>query len=202
MHELPATSYGLLQRLSDRSDDAWSDFLTIYGHALREFCRSRGLQDADADDVFAEVVTVLEKALTESRLDPSQGNFRGWLFRVTRNLTVDRFRDRANRAVATGDSRVAKLLANQPAESVPEEECTALWLEYRSQLFHWAAEQVRPMINDRTWEAFWRTAVRGDNPAEVASDLNTTVGNVYTSKCRVIARIRQLVENLDDPSVR
>lgn len=92
MTDLPATSHSLLNRLRERSDDAWADFLCIYGRALRAYCRSKGLQDADADDVFAEVVSALEAALTESRFDPKKGTLRGWLFRVARNLAVDKFR--------------------------------------------------------------------------------------------------------------
>lgn len=200
MHELPATSHGLLQRLQERSDDGWSEFLSIYGQALRRYCRSRGLQDADADDVFAEVLVALEHAVSESKIDRAKGSFRAWLFRVTRNLTVNQFRKRAHEAIGSGDTRVAQALASHP--SAADSESTALWLEYRSHLFHWAAEQIRPMVDERTWMAFWQTAVEGVPPKEVAAALNTTVGNVYTAKCRVIARLRDVVEGLDDPSVR
>jgi RNA polymerase sigma-70 factor (ECF subfamily) len=65
-------------------------------------------------------------------------------------------------------------------------------------VFRWAADQVRGEFTPSTWEAFWRTAVEGRRPGEVASDLHLSTGAVYIARSRVLARLRQRIEELGD----
>lgn len=196
MTDLPSTSLSLLRRLQEKSNDAWADFMEVYGRAVYGFCRRRGLQDADAEDVCSQVMVALERMLNEDRFDATLGSFRGWVFRVARNLTATKFREKANGLVASGDTRILNLLSNHPHSL--EKNCDALKYEYRAELFHWAAKRVQPVVNKSTWRAFWATAVEGIDARAVADELQTTVGNVYTAKCRVIDRIQKLVATLDD----
>lgn len=124
------------------------------------------------------------------------GSFRAWLFRVARNLCVDRFRAIARRETATGDSQVARRLAEIPDDC--EGETAALELAYRRALLHRAALHVRPRVNASSWQSFWRTAIDGEKPELVARDLGVSLGVVYTSKCRVLARIKEAVARLDE----
>ena len=48
-----------------------------------------------------------------------------------------------------------------------------------------------------TWEAFWRTAVGGEDVAAVAADLGLTAGGVYIARSRVTTRIRQEIRAVD-----
>ena len=52
-------------------------------------------------------------------------------------------------------------------------------------------------MSENAWRSFWATAIEGEKPADVAKRLGTTVGNVYTAKCRVFARIRTVAARLD-----
>ena len=63
MQELPKTSESLVQRLRDRNEIAWAEFMEIYGRSVRSFCRRRGLLDADADDVCSQVMIELDRLL-------------------------------------------------------------------------------------------------------------------------------------------
>ena len=196
MNDLPNTRQSLLLRLSDRSGQAWDEFVGIYEKAIYRYCRGRGLQDADARDVTQEVLSAVDKRVHNWKDDPNIGSFRGWLFRVARNVAVDVIRARARKASASGDTRVIKILQELP-ESGDESE-SAFWLEYRRAMMHWAAEQVKPEVKESTWLSFWQTAIEGQKPEIVARQLGISVGSVYTGKCRVVARIRSLVQHLDD----
>ena len=55
---------------------------------------------------------------------------------------------------------------------------------------------VRAEFENRTWEAFWRTAVEGHAPAHVAEDLGMSVPAVYKAKSRVLRRLRQELDEL------
>ena len=68
--------------------------------------------------------------------------------------------------------------------------------EYRRRLLHWAAERVRSRVNETTWQAFWLTAMEGQNVPSVAEQLGITSGNVYAAKFRVTARIQKMVGSI------
>jgi RNA polymerase sigma-70 factor (ECF subfamily) len=96
----------------------------------------------------------------------------------------------------SGDTEVLQLLAQQPG---PEGRLD--WDEdYERRLFHWAAEQVRPVVAASTWQAFWLTAVEGRAPREVARQLDLAVATVYMAKSRVLARLKALIRQVQGDS--
>ncbi|MEM8710587.1 MAG: sigma-70 family RNA polymerase sigma factor [Planctomycetota bacterium] len=202
MNSLPLTRQSLLLALRDRSHGAWQEFLEIYEIAIYASCRRRGLQDADASDVTQEVLAAVDRRVASLDGDGSrggdsfEGSFRAWLFRVARNIAVDRLIERSRRAAASGDTRVSELLHEVPMSTESEEE--AFRVEYQRALMTWAADQVRPSYSEASWRSFWLTAIEGQAPADVARQLGVSVGSVYTAKCRIFARIRSVMDNLDD----
>jgi RNA polymerase sigma-70 factor (ECF subfamily) len=195
MNELPETRQSLLVRLGERSDDAWAEFLAIYEQAIRHYCRAKGLQDADARDVTQNVLTAVAKHIDRWDPDPRKGSFRGWLLTVARNIVVDSLVDLRRRATAGGASEVEELLAELPDSE--ETDASAFLLEYRRLVFHRVAEQVKREVRKTTWQAFWMTTLEAQKPEQVAQVLGVSVGSVYTAKCRVVARIRAKIADLD-----
>ena len=66
--------------------------------------------------------------------------------------------------------------------------------EYRYQLFQWAVAQFHSKFHESTWKAFWETAVEGRKPKDVAAELGLTAGAVYVYRNRVMAQIKQTIE--------
>ncbi|MBC7855236.1 MAG: hypothetical protein IAF94_17540 [Pirellulaceae bacterium] len=60
-----------------------------------------------------------------------------------------------------------------------------------------ALELVRPEFADHTWQACMQTAVEGRRPADVAADLEMTVGAVYVARSRVLKRLRVELAGLE-----
>jgi RNA polymerase sigma-70 factor (ECF subfamily) len=195
MAKAPLTRPSLLVRLHDARDhQAWEQFVDVYAPLVYGFVRKQGLQDADAADLTQDVLRAVATAAGRKGYDPGRGSFRGWLFTVVRNQ-LSNFRTRRSRfAQGCGDSAAQAMLEAQPARPEPEE---ARWeQEYEQRLFHWAAAQVRGGFQDATWQAFWQTAVEGKAPREVAQTLGITVGAVYIAKSRVLARLREQIQQL------
>jgi RNA polymerase sigma-70 factor (ECF subfamily) len=95
---------------------------------------------------------------------------------------------------ATGNTGMQAALADEPARESDEE---ALWQqEYELRLFRWAAERVRSHFEESSWQAFWRTAVEGQSARQVASELEMTIGALYTAKSRVLERIKREIQQL------
>lgn len=197
MQDSPATRPTLLLRLRDSQDvPAWTDFVQVYAPLIRRYALRHGLQDADADDVTQEVLRCVAEAIGHWDYDPRAGKFRSWLFTIARNQLVNCAQRRRRQPRATGDTGVQELLENLPAA---EEEDSAFWdLEYERQLFRWAAEQVRMQFSDPHWQAFWRTAVEQQEASQVAAALRMSVGAVYVAKSRVLAQLRQKIEELGE----
>jgi RNA polymerase sigma-70 factor (ECF subfamily) len=189
MREAPTTRLTLLARLRDAADaGAWAEFVELYAPMLYGLARRHGLQDADAADLTQDVLRAVLAALPRLAYDPARGSFRGWLFTVARNQ-LRKFANARKRRPQPGTIAAGEaVVLSQPAG---EEE--AWEREYRQRLFAWAAGRVRGQFRPATWEAFWRTAVEGQNPSAVGEALGLSVGAVYIARTRVLARIRQEV---------
>jgi len=198
MANLPQTRQSLLLRLQNSSSEAWPEFLEIYEKAIYWFARGRGLQDADAWDVTQEVLAAVDKKIGSWDHDSSKGKFRGWLFRVARNIAVDRVVELSKKAAASGDTVVAQLLNEFPEDQL--EQSSVFQMEYRRSLLTWAGEQIKSDFNENSWKSFLLTSVEGRKPEDVAKELNMTPGSVYAAKFRIVSRIKKLVEQFDDQS--
>ena len=77
------------------------------------------------------------------------------------------------------------------ASSVPEasDEETAIIVRKTLDL-------IRPEFEERTWQAFWRAAVEGQQSGVVAEALGMTPGGVRQAKSRVLHRLREELDRL------
>lgn len=196
MSRAPRTRQSLLLELGRHSDAAWVEFLAIYENAIFRFCRSLGLQEADARDATQDVLAVVHQRIPTWDLSSSEGSFRGWLFRVARNISVDVISERAKAAGAQGGVQDEHVLAELAAPA--ETRQAAFEIELRRSLFEWAANQVRSEVRDVTWRSFQMTALQGLKAEQAAAELGVSTGSVYTAKCRVVARIRERIALVGD----
>jgi RNA polymerase sigma-70 factor (ECF subfamily) len=197
MPDAPPTRLSLLIRLRDLQDrQAWAQFVDVYAPLLYGYLRKRGLQDADAADLTQACLRQVAARVGTFEYDPRRGSFRGWLFTIVRNQLRD-FRDRPHRLYqGSGDARMQRFLE---AQAAPEPDETDEWeREYRRGLLAWAAEQVRPQVQETTWQAFWQTAVEGRSGKEVARNLGLSAAAVYLARGRVMARLRAVIRDVQE----
>ena len=193
----PSTRASLLLRLRDSHDhEAWAEFVSLYEPVTYRLLRKNGLQDADAREVMQELFLTVSRSI--DRWDPAKerGSFRGWLRRVARNLVINWLKHRERRMVATGGSGLQAMFDMLPAAEGPES--VEFDRELRRALFHRAAEKVRDEVHVATWQAFWETGIVGTSPVDAAKKLGMTVSAVRVAKCRVLARLRATVLELEE----
>ncbi|HEX5105951.1 MAG TPA: sigma-70 family RNA polymerase sigma factor [Pirellulaceae bacterium] len=190
--EAPSTRVTLLARLREAGDEqAWETFVDLYLPLVYRYCRSRGLQDADACDVTQQVLVSVHGAISSFDYDPQRGRFRDWLgtiaYRaVLRQQQKDR---RPGKGQGAGES---DLLAGQAGGPVD-----AAWLEeFNVHIFSAAVERIRPEFDESTWQAFDWTWLHDVKTQEAAQRLGTTSAWVYKARFRVLQRLRSEIEFL------
>src|SRR6516164_1375464 len=193
MPDVPPTRPSLLMRLRNAHDqEAWGDFVRLYAPAIYRFARRKGLQDADAADLSQEVLRGVAGSIGRLDFDPRQGMFRGWLFTLAHRRLCDWLSSRQRREQGSGDSAMVQLLYDQPQRADQKH-----WEEdLEREDFARAAEKIRHVFSDTTWQAFWQTAIEGKSGKDVAQELGLSVGAVYLAKSRVMVRLKAQVAEL------
>ncbi|WP_182867958.1 RNA polymerase sigma factor [Rhodopirellula sp. JC639] len=191
----PETRASLIGKLNQpASDEVWAEFVGIYRPLVIRVAQAKGVQHADAEDLAQDVFTAVRRSLSTFQTR-GRGSFRGWLFRITRNLVVNHL-TRSKGPVGSGDSNVQQLLMQQPDRQ--NETATLFAHELRRQQLHTAADRIRTKFEPATWDAFWQTAVQGESISSVAASLGKSEGAVRMAKCRVFARLQVEVQRLSE----
>ncbi len=190
------TRPSLLLRVRDaRDEEAWSQFVGIYTPLIFGFCRGRGLNETDASDVAQDTLKAVALALPKFEYDPARSSFRNWLFTVVRSKLNNHFTAQARRPQPAGETTIQHF-----ADVTPDSAAEDAWRrEYQSHLVRWAADQIRREFKDATWDAFWRTAVLGEDADAVASELGVSINALYIARSRVTGRLKQKIDELGDP---
>ncbi len=191
MNSTPDTRPSLLIRVRDPGDqEAWAEFVELYRPVILGFARRKGLQEADAEDVAQQVLLSVANAVERREHDPKRAKFRTWLKRVADNAILNALtRKKPDRAA--GGSTLLAVLNQHPAADRPDSDL--LKLEYRREVFRWAARKVRREFQPETWSAFWLTAVEERSVESVASELGKSPGAIYAARSRVMRRIQEQV---------
>lgn len=188
----PLTRASLLVQLRDGSNHAaWQEFVKLYGPVVYGFARKRGLQDADAADLMQDVMRSVSAAIVRLDYDRNQGTFRGWLFTISRNKIFNFLSARRIRPQGSGDTGAHRMLDAQPNG---REDADAWELEYQRRLASLAMERIKSEFQEKSWQAFWLTAVEGQAASEVSKQLGLSAGAIYVAKSRVLARLKEEVE--------
>src|SRR6059036_2660698 len=182
MPSLPETRASLILRLPDAADGrAWDDFVAVYAPLVYRLARRHGLQPADSDDVVQDVLAAVARSVETWLKRPDRGPFRAWLLKISRNLAINALTRPKSRPLASGGDNDQRLLQHAAANG---DAASQFDLEYRRELFRWAAEQIREHFTDETWQAFWLSTVEDQSIAAVAGQLQVSVGSVYIARSR------------------
>lgn len=180
------TSVTLLSRMKDEQDQAaWDQFLKRYGPRVLQWCRAKGLNETDAEEVAQQVLVKLLSKMVAFEYEPRKGRFRGWLRTVTVNTWRDYLRDNSRHR-----NHFSQFPEEELAETVTE--------EYDRELFEIAREHVRRNVEPKTWRAFELRAFEQVPSRQVADELGMTVAAVNMAKLRVQRMLTDAVQRFED----
>jgi RNA polymerase sigma-70 factor, ECF subfamily len=189
MQETHATRATLLAMVRDSADDrAWERFERTYRELLIRYGRSRGLQQADAEDVVQMVFVKLAAGLRRFEYDPARGRFRDYLFRCVRSAISDlRCPNPAGTTVLQVERSMpmAKSAAAGADAAVFEQE----WVDHH---YRQALACVRTTADPRSIEVF-EAVLAGRSVREIASALGMSEAAVYKAQQRIRDRLRERI---------
>lgn len=172
------TSPTLIARVHDPQDAAaWATFEGRYGDLIVRYCRRRGLNAFDADDVRQLVLVRLLRVFRTGRYDPVHGRFRAFLGRIVVN-EIARFRRRPKGptiGVYPADADVAGGPAAADADWEQE------WVAHHLRL---AMRRLRETHDARSLAVFERL-LAGGSVEDAASEFGMTPAAVQKVKQRV-----------------
>ncbi len=188
-----SASTSLIHGLKNQDNEAWQRLLDLYVPLVFSWCRRAGLQSEDCADVMQEVFRSVLRGIAGFRYVSPADTFRGWLQTITKNKIRDHFRDRAAEPSGAGGTtahqRFLDVAELDPANSPPADPVVGL--------VHRGVELIRAEFDERTWQAFWLTAIESHSGSEAAQLLGMTPGAVRQAKYKVVRRLRQQLGDVE-----
>jgi RNA polymerase sigma-70 factor (ECF subfamily) len=189
--EPTATSVSLLERIRAQDPHAWQQLVTLYGPLVQHWCQRWGARLEDAEEIVQDVFLAASAGLGKFERRQA-GSFRAWMRGITRHKLLDHLRRQQGRPVAAGGTDAMRRLHELPdPEGTVEEQA-----EETSGLYHRALDLIRSEFEERTWLAFWQSAVEGRETSAVAAALNMSAVAVRIAKSRVLSRLREAAGQL------
>lgn len=174
----PKTSPTLIGRLRvvPLDQQAWEDFVAIYGGYVLTWGRRWGLQEADAEDVTQTTLMRIARTMQDFAYDPAL-SFRGWL----RTLAHHAWQDlaRSKRPILMDGDRFWS------ERAVYDGLASALESAFDEELLQKAMASVQLRVEPRTWEAFRLCALEQLSGAEAAKRLGMRLTSVYKARSNV-----------------
>jgi len=191
------TRSSLLAAAQLADPEAWRAIVYLYSPLVLGWCRRCGVHEADAEDVAQEVFQTVVRRMPEFKRERT-GSFRAWLRQMAVHKLGDQFRRlRAEKGINI-PMEALEQLAIEDSGSGSASSGDMVQTSERTLVCRRALELIRCEFKPRTWEAAWRTAALGQCPSDVANELGMTLSNVYSAKCRVLARLREQLAALEE----
>jgi len=175
-------------RLRNPADaEAWQQFELLYRDLIMGYCRRRGLQWSDADDIRQQVMLNLSQAAQrEFQYRPERGRFRNYLARMVQNA-IHRHFSRPMQGPLRLDTVMETQLADADS-AAPDELWEREWVRHH---FRLAMADVRKSFEPRSVKAFERL-LDGAPVAAVAVEFGLSQDAVYKLRQRIRQRLEEL----------
>ena len=186
-----STRSSVLAAVADTADEsARRRFFDLYAGFVFSIARSKGLNDADADDIVQIVFSDLARNLPTFKYDRSKGRFRAYLSALARWRVNDRLRhgkrDTELKASFMEDAKACATAADEDFEE----------REWRSAALEEALRRIKPEVQSVHYAAFVASAIEGQDTETVARLHGISIDNLYQIRKRLAAKLRETVKRV------
>lgn len=183
----------LLSGARARNAEAWGQILAIFNPKITRWMCRANVAEADQPDLIQEVWRSVLGSIQNFRREAEGDTFGGWLRRITQRRVADYFEEKS------GQPRQLSPAAEPAffAEFVAESSCGSP--SNRSRRMQLALRQVQAEVQPETWQVFYMHVVEEMSVQDVAGRLRVPEHKVYTCKSRVMKRLREAMQSLENP---
>ncbi len=193
-----STRSSVLRAVADTGDEAaWKRLFDLYAGFVYSIARSRGLNDADADDIVQTVFADLARNLPSFKYDRSKGRFRSYLTGLVGWRVMDKLK---------ADRRQADMKAgfwNEALASAAGSDDAFSQAEWQSAAMEEALRRMKQDVKPDHYAAFVASAVEGQDTETVTKLYGISRDNLYQIRNRLTARLRETVSRvlaeMDEP---
>ena len=179
------THPSLLSRLQDHEDQAaWREFDLRYRDLILRYCRRKGLQASDAEDVRQMVMLNMARQLRTFVYQPRKGRFRDYLGRTVANA-IHRYYRRPRPDKGGLDLGVVAEIEAPRDESL-DQEWESEWMAHH---YRRAMAFVRETADDKSVAVF-EHLLAGEGTDDVAARFEMTRDAVHKVKQRIRDRLK------------
>jgi RNA polymerase sigma factor (sigma-70 family) len=180
------------------SDEAFRRFAGKHLPRMKDCCRCLGMQDADADDICADVLLRFhERQVFRKFAFESKEKFNHWLKTVVRNTVFSFARNRGRRpdAWSVGHSGAQESLENIAARVADDlaERCHEEFARAER-----AKAIVRERVDGKTMRAFELVFYDDRKGADVAAELDMSLTTVWKARSRVAMMLQEEFKRLTE----
>ena len=205
-NSVDATSTRLLRQAANGDQAAWRKLVELYGPIVRYWCRRAGLNRTDIADVFSETFVSVVRNLPKFERQEGQAKFRAWLKTITMSKVANHFRRQGKQPLATGGStammQIAEIEAAPPTDFDQSADASAATdgdasMRHSEETFiaQRTLQIVRKEFREKTWQAFYRTAIEDCTSQQAADELGMTALAVRKAKSRVMQRLKDALSD-------
>ncbi|UCF34757.1 MAG: sigma-70 family RNA polymerase sigma factor [Phycisphaerales bacterium] len=185
---METTRASLLVRVGQNDSAAWREFDALYRPMLHRFARSRGLGEADAEDVTQSCMAAISRHIHGFDYDPNKGRFKGWLRTLVNNYVRNLQRRRAAQLAESQDFK-----RPQQREKSPEDLFDRLWME--THLKH-CLRLIRAEVDPVAFRAFKSHVLQERSVQQVCEEFELTPNQVYKIKWRIMRKLHEKMKEL------
>ena len=181
-----STRSSVLKAVADTENEAaWNRFFDLYAGFVYSIARSKGLNDADADDIVQIVFADLARNLSKFQYDRKKGRFRSYLTGLVNWRVMDRLK---------ASKRDAELKADfwEHARASGGDDDFAE-REWQSAAMEEALRRMKPDVRPQHYATFVASAVDGQDSEAVMKLYGISRDNLYQIRNRLTAKLRETV---------
>ena len=186
-----STRSSVLRAVANTENEAaWRRLFDLYAGFVFSIARSKGLNDADADDIVQVVFTDLARNLPTFQYDRAKGRFRSYLAGLVHWRVTDRLKaGKRDMELMASFEEEAKATGAATDAAFEEREWQAAALEE-------ALHRIKPEVNPEHYAAFVASTVEGQDTETVMRLYGLSRDNLYQIRKRLTMKLRETVEQV------
>jgi len=187
------TTTQILDDLSSENEQVWNEFNSYFYPVIFNFARKTGFSDTDAEDITQQSLLRFLKAFREGKYIKDKGRLKSWLWGIAHNVMLDYRRHLPKERLVKGKTEETSFW-----DSLEDEHSQMTWnCEWRKMVLSKCLEQIASQVDPKVLRTFELYAFFGRPAEEVAQTLGITANAVYIAKTRVVAKLRELVNQFE-----